>query len=307
MPTAAPPAPSPRPPLHPPPPAFGGGMKHSDSSASLADAPEAVAGGGVRDVTVPGQTLSRTRPLRSVEEAGSAPIIWTPYTNRGTAFTQRQREALGLEGLLPPRVETLADQAARVMAQLRCECAGPFERYSRLSWLASTNVTLFYYVVLHHLDFCAPIIYTPTVGEACQKFSGHYRGPQGLFVDAVTARHRFGACLANWPNHNVQIVVVTDGSRILGLGDLGIGGVGVRRVGKKRDTWLNKVGVCVPTDSGPSFPSLLTPRSPSAKSSSTSPAAASTRSTRSPSCWTRAPTTRASSPTPTTWACASPG
>lgn len=181
------------------------GLPHSDSAVSLADAAEAAEGRGVRDVTVPGQPLSRTRPLRSVEEAGSAPLIWSPLLNRGLCFSQAEREALGLEGLLPPAVETLEAQAARVVHQLRAECAGPFERYSRLSWLAATNVTLFYYVLVNNLTELAPVVYTPTVGEACRKFSGHYRGPAGLYVDAVRGRDRFGACLANWPNHNVQV------------------------------------------------------------------------------------------------------
>ena len=213
MPSAAPP----RPPRLP----------HSDSTASLADAADAADGRGVRDVTVPGQPLSRTRPLRSVEEVGSAPLIWSPLLNRGLCFSHAERDALGLEGLLPPVVESLAEQAQRVMHQLRTECAGPFERYSRLSWLAATNVTLFFYVLVNHLPELAPVVYTPTVGEACRKFSGHYRGPAGLYVDAVRGRDRFAKCLQNWPNHNVQIVVVTDGSRVLGLGDLGIGGIGV--------------------------------------------------------------------------------
>ena len=219
MPAAAPPRPPTR-------------LPHSDSTASLADAADAADGRGVRDVTVPGQPLSRTRPLRSVEEAGSAPLIWSPLLNRGLCFSHAERDVLGLEGLLPPVVESLAEQAQRVMHQLRTECAGPFERYSRLSWLAATNVTLFFYVLVNHLPELAPVVYTPTVGEACRKFSGHYRGPAGLYVDAVRGRDRFAKCLRNWPNHNVQIVVVTDGSRVLGLGDLGIGGIGVSGFGR---------------------------------------------------------------------------
>ena len=189
--------------------------KRSDSSASLADADGACAG-GVRDVSLPGQPLSRTRPLRAAAELGSAPTIWLPLLNRGTAFTKEDRRRLRLEGLLPPAVETLPQQAARVLRQLRDECSTPLERYARLAWLAASNVTLFYHVLMDNLEELAPVVYTPTVGEACQKFSAAYRTPQGMFFDARGDAGRFGQLLRNWPNHNVQIIVITDGSRILG-------------------------------------------------------------------------------------------
>ena len=189
--------------------------KRSDSSASLADADGACAG-GVRDVSLPGQPLSRTRPLRAAAELGSAPTIWIPLLNRGTAFTKEDRRRLRLEGLLPPAVETLPQQAARVLRQLRDECSTPLERYARLAWLAASNVTLFYHVLMDNLEELAPVVYTPTVGEACQKFSAAYRTPQGMFFDARGDAGRFGQLLRNWPNHNVQIIVITDGSRILG-------------------------------------------------------------------------------------------
>ena len=189
--------------------------KRSDSSASLADADGACAG-GVRDVSLPGQPLSRTRPLRAAAELGSAPTIWIPLLHRGTAFTKEDRRRLRLEGLLPPAVETLPQQAARVLRQLRDECSTPLERYARLAWLAASNVTLFYHVLMDNLEELAPVVYTPTVGEACQKFSAAYRTPQGMFFDARGDAGRFGQLLRNWPNHNVQIIVITDGSRILG-------------------------------------------------------------------------------------------
>jgi len=213
------------------------------------------------DPAAPGQSASRTRPIRSVEESGAAPILFTPFFNKGTVFTAAERRLLGIEGLLPPAVETLDAQAARVLAQLRTECAGPLERYSRLSWLASTNVALFYYVLIvrggvwgwggaglggggeraarpdplpfrllasslpppllaqNNLDELAPVIYTPTVGVACQRFSLHYRHPMGVFCDAIHGRDRFRACLSNWPNHAAQVAVVTDGGRgVEGLG-----------------------------------------------------------------------------------------
>ena len=110
------------------------------------------------------------------------------------------------------------------MHQLRHECARPLDRYSRLSWLAATNVTLFYHVLLSNLEELAPVVYTPTVGEACQTFSAHYRCPEGLFVSAVGNGGRSGAravaAVRNWPNHNVQ-------ARVRGCrGGGGGGGVG---------------------------------------------------------------------------------
>jgi len=189
--------------------------RRSDSSASLADA-EGACAGGVRDVSLPGQPLSRTRPLRAAAQLGSAPTIWIPFLNRGTAFSKEDRRRLRLEGLLPPAVETLSQQAARVLKQLRDECTSPLERYARLAWLSASNVTLFYHVLMENLEELAPVVYTPTVGEACQKFSSAYRTPQGMFFDARGDAGRFGHLLKNWPNHNVQIIVITDGSRILG-------------------------------------------------------------------------------------------
>lgn len=189
--------------------------KRSDSSASLADADGACAG-GVRDVSLPGQPLSRTRPMRAAAELGSAPTIWIPLLNRGTSFGKDERRRLRLEGLVPPAVETLSQQAARVLRQLRDDCTSPLERYARLAWLAASNVTLFYHVLMENLEELAPVVYTPTVGEACQKFSAAYRTPQGMFFDARGDAGRFSSLLKNWPNHNVQIIVVTDGSRILG-------------------------------------------------------------------------------------------
>ena len=103
-----------------------------------------------------------------------------------------------------------------MLRQLRDECSTPLERYARLAWLAASNVTLFYHVLMDNLEELAPVVYTPTVGEACQKFSAAYRTPQGMFFDARGDAGRFGSLLKNWPNHNVQIIVITDGSRILG-------------------------------------------------------------------------------------------
>eukprot|EP00884_Botryococcus_braunii_P013926 jgi/Botrbrau1/22534/Bobra.114_2s0058.1 len=132
-----------------------------------------------------------------------------------------------MEGLLPPVHETIEHQAQRVMNQLHEDCPTPLSKYELLSQLAATNNRLLYYVLIHNLEELAPIVYTPTVGEACQKFDRIYRNALGMYFDAFNQRGRFRRILNNWPSHNVQIIVVSDGGRILGLGDLGTNGMGI--------------------------------------------------------------------------------
>lgn len=294
--------------------------RRSDSSASLADADGACAG-GVRDVSLPGQPLSRTRPLRSAAEAGSAPTIWIPLLNRGTVFTKEERRALRLEGLLPPAVESLGQQAARVLRQLRDECTSPLERYARLAWLAASNITLFYHVLMENLEELAPVVYTPTVGEACQKFSAAYRTPQGMFFDARGDAGRFGHLLRNWPNHNVQIIVITDGSRILGCVGLSLescvslGSSGFfffffaacrNQKEKKRKSQKNKKLETFSETASATSASAAS-ASPRARSSSTSAGQASTRSTPCPSSSTLGPTASRFWRTRLTWESGSRG
>jgi len=155
----------------------------------------------------------------------SVKLLHDPQRNKGTAFTEAEREAFGLRGLLPPRVLTQELQMRRVLANLR---AAPtdLERYVSLIALQDRNEMLFYRVVLDHLDELMPIIYTPTVGQACQEFGHIFRRPRGLFVSAYD-RGRVKEVLQNWPHRDVRIIVVTDGERILGLGDLGAMGMGI--------------------------------------------------------------------------------
>ncbi|EFN55561.1 hypothetical protein CHLNCDRAFT_35453 [Chlorella variabilis] len=180
-----------------------------------------------KEVTSPGLWKQRKREVKQVEEQAGAPVIWVSWLNRGTNFSHEERQELRLEGLLPPVVESLDLQAERVMCQLREEKKTDLMRYSILNQLLSSNQTLFYKVVMDNLEYCAPLIYTPTVGEACQKFDHIYRAPLGLYLSAFQHRGRFEQVLRNWPSHNVQIIVITDGSRILGLGDLGTNGIGI--------------------------------------------------------------------------------
>ncbi|CAL5222208.1 g4539 [Coccomyxa viridis] len=181
----------------------------------------------VTDVTDPGNPATRTQEIKKVEEHGAAPIVWIPFLNRGTNFTPEERRRKRLEGLVPPAVEPIELQAERVMLQLHDECPNSLAKYELLAQLAATNVSLLYYVLIHNLEQLAPIVYTPTVGEACQKFDRIFRQSLGMYFDCFNQRGRFREIMDNWFSHSVQIIVVTDGGRILGLGDLGTNGMGI--------------------------------------------------------------------------------
>jgi len=145
--------------------------------------------------------------------------------NKGTAFTEAERRALGLEGLLPPRVSTLELQVARTHEEL-ANLDNDLQKYLLLSDLQARNETLFYAVLMSDPAKFIPLVYTPTVGEACQKFDHIFRATRGVYLP-ITSRGRLKSLLANWPQQDVRFIVVTDGERILGLGDQGVGGMGI--------------------------------------------------------------------------------
>lgn len=152
-------------------------------------------------------------------------ILHDPVRNKGTAFTEAERDALNLRGLLPPRVHTMAEQELRVLHNIR-EKATDLDRYLYLIALQDRNENLFYRVVMNHLEEMMPILYTPTVGKACMAFRHIYRKPRGFYV-SLNDRGKVKKILKNWPHKDARIIVVTDGERILGLGDLGADGMGI--------------------------------------------------------------------------------
>jgi malate dehydrogenase (oxaloacetate-decarboxylating)(NADP+) len=152
-------------------------------------------------------------------------LLHDPVRNKGTAFTEAERDALGLRGLLPPRRHSVSEQELRVLDNLEHK-ASDLERYLFLIGLQDRNETLFYRVLMNHIESMMPLIYTPTVGKACQHFGHIYRRPRGLYI-SLDDRGRIAELLRNWPHPQARIIVVTDGERILGLGDLGANGMGI--------------------------------------------------------------------------------
>ena len=158
-----------------------------------------------------------------VDERGPA-LLLNAFTNKGTAFAERERVDLRLEGLVPPAVCTIEQQLDRVYENFLAKSTN-LERYVHLASLQDRNETLFFRLLLDHIDEMMPIVYTPVVGEACQRYSHIYRRARGLYI-SYEQRDRIDAILANH-RRSPAVIVVTDGERILGLGDQGIGGMGI--------------------------------------------------------------------------------
>src|SRR5215813_8979559 len=152
-------------------------------------------------------------------------LLHSPRLNKGTAFTEAERRVYRLEGLLPPAVTNIELQIARRHAEI-ASLDDDLQKYLVLSDLQGRNETLFYAILMSDPATYMPLVYTPTVGEACQKFAHIFRSARGMYLP-IGARGRVQDLLSNWPDKDVRFIVVTDGERILGLGDLGAGGMGI--------------------------------------------------------------------------------
>ena len=172
-----------------------------------------------------------------------------PFVNQGTAFSQDARIKRKLRGLLPPRVTTLEHQAKRALERIH-QAEEPLQKYEILSLIRHRNATLFYYLLENNIEELMPIVYTPTVGKACQEFDRIYTEPEGLYV-TIEDKGSVQEVINNWPHDDVDMIVVTDGERILGLGDLGAGGMGIP-IGK-----LSLYTACAGLNPARSLPGLL--------------------------------------------------
>ena len=166
-------------------------------------------------------------PMNTVERPSltGVQLLHDPVLNKGTSFTEKERDVFRLRGLLPPRVNSQEQQVARALENLRRKDSD-LERYIFLIALQDRNERLFYRLILDHLEELVPIIYTPTVGRACQEYGHIFRRPRGIFISLEDAG-QVASVLCNWPYKDVRVIVVTDGERILGLGDLGADGMGI--------------------------------------------------------------------------------
>lgn len=168
-------------------------------------------------------TKNNKRPLY-IPYAGPS-LLETPLLNKGSAFTAEERANFNLNGLLPPRYETIEEQLERAYMQYK-SFHNDLNKHIYLRAIHDNNETLFFKLVQTHLAEMMPIIYTPTVGDACEQFSDIYRSSRGLFI-SYEERHNIDDILRNATKNKVKVIVVTDGERILGLGDQGIGGMGI--------------------------------------------------------------------------------
>ncbi|AQK93933.1 Malic enzyme [Zea mays] len=152
-------------------------------------------------------------------------LLRDPRHNKGLAFSEAERDAHYLRGLLPPALASQELQEKKLMHNLR-QYERPLHRYIAMMDLQERNERLFYKLLIDNVEELLPVVYTPTVGEACQKYGSIYRRPQGLYI-SLKDKGKILEVLKNWPERSIQVIVVTDGERILGLGDLGCQGMGI--------------------------------------------------------------------------------
>ncbi|GMJ07650.1 Arabidopsis thaliana NADP-malic enzyme 4, NADP-malic enzyme 4 [Hibiscus trionum] len=180
-----------------------------------------VAGGAAEDAASTDQPVTPW----TISVASGYSLLRDPRHNKGLAFNERERDSHYLRGLLPPVVLTQQLQEKKLMHSIR-QYQVPLQRYTALMELQERNERLFYKLLVDNVEELLPIVYTPTVGEACQKYGSIFKRPQGLYI-SLKEKGKILEVLKNWPERNVQVIVVTDGERILGLGDLGCQGMGI--------------------------------------------------------------------------------
>ncbi|KAI9106930.1 hypothetical protein K1719_022458 [Acacia pycnantha] len=183
-------------------------------------------GGGVRDsYGLDSATEAQLITPSTFSVASGCTLLRDPRYNKGLAFTEKERDSHYLRGLLPPAVLSQELQEKRLMHNLR-QYDVPLHRYTALMDLQERNERLFYKLLIDNVEELLPVVYTPTVGEACQKYGSIFRRPQGLYI-SLKEKGKILDVLKNWGEKSIQVIVVTDGERILGLGDLGCQGMGI--------------------------------------------------------------------------------
>ncbi|KAI3471465.1 hypothetical protein Pfo_031103 [Paulownia fortunei] len=200
------------------------GQRGGESVLDLS--PRSTVGGGVEDVY--GEDRASEDQLVTpwtVSVASGYNLLRDPHHNKGLAFTERERDAHYLRGLLPPAVISQELQEKKFMHSLR-QYQVPLHKYMAMMELEERNERLFYKLLIDNVEELLPVVYTPTVGEACQKYGSIFRRPQGLYI-SLKEKGKILEVLRNWPERTIQVIVVTDGERILGLGDLGCQGMGI--------------------------------------------------------------------------------
>ncbi|XP_028756206.1 NADP-dependent malic enzyme [Neltuma alba] len=161
----------------------------------------------------------------SLSVASGYTLLRDPHHNKGLAFTEKERDAHYLRGLLPPTTISQDTQVKKMIRHIR-QYQVPLQKYMAMMDLQERNERLFYKLLIDHVEELLPVVYTPTVGEACQKYGSIFMRPQGLYI-SLKEKGRVLEVLRNWPQRDIQVIVVTDGERILGLGDLGCQGMGI--------------------------------------------------------------------------------
>ncbi|CAA7013934.1 unnamed protein product [Microthlaspi erraticum] len=194
-------------------------------SGTNSDLKSSVNGGVVDVYGEDSATIEHNITPWSLSVSSGYSLLRDPRYNKGLAFTEKERDAHYLRGLLPPVVLDQNLQEKRLMNNIR-KYQLPLQKYMALTELQERNERLFYKLMIDHVEELLPIVYTPTVGEACQKYGSIFRRPQGLFI-SLKEKGKILDVLKNWPERNIQVIVVTDGERILGLGDLGCQGMGI--------------------------------------------------------------------------------